>query len=361
MKENILLIHPYFGKGGAEKGIEKLSKFLSREGFLIYIFCLQIDSNQEKKLSNIFFIKSPSKRIICSLFNFLKLILTNQFEIIIPMQSPAISFYTPIVFLINLVKNKKTKIVSFERLSPKIFFKYGNLSIFRKIAYLLSLKLSDCLLTNSLEQLSYYKYRFPKKHSFYIPNSSSTNHLKNESIQKNNYKNQKLIKILWLGRFEKIKDPLLAIETIQYLNEKYHLKFFGAGSMLNIINKEICSKELSNRVSVSSNNNELNLCEFDLILHTSHFEGLPNTFIESLSKNIPIVTTFFTTGLCELFIPYWIYPCQRSAIDLAEKIREAISENDKNIRKGANISHLILNHYSDENMFKNFLRALQNL
>ena len=361
MKKNILLIHPYFGKGGAEKGIEKLSKFLSKEGFLIYIFCLQIDSNQENKLRNFFFIKSPSKRIIFSLFNFLKLILTNKFEIIIPMQSPAISFYTPIIFLINLVKNKKTKIVSFERLSPKIFFNSGFLSILRKISYLLSLRLTDCLLTNSLEQLSYYKYQFPNKNSFYIPNSSSTNHLRNESIQRNNYENQNPIKILWIGRFEKIKDPFLAIETMQYLNKKFHLSFFGSGTMLNKINKEICSRKLSNRIRISTNNNELNLCEFDLVLHTSHFEGLPNTFIESLSKNIPIVTTFFTTGLCELFIPYWIYPCKRSAIDLAEKIREAISENDQNIRKGSNISQLILNHYSDENIFKNFRRALQNL
>ncbi len=361
MKKKILLIHPYFGNGGAEKGIKKLSKFLAKEGFLIYIFCLQIDYSQENKLNNIFFVKSPSKRIISSLFAFLKLILVNKFEIIIPMQSPSISFYTPIVFLVNLAKNKKIKIVSFERLSPKIFYKSGRLRILRKIAYLLSLRLSDCLLTNSLEQLSQYKYEFPKKISFYIPNSSSTNHLENKIIQKNNYDNHKINKILWLGRLENIKDPLLAIETMQYLNQKYYLNICGSGSMLNQINKQICSKELTNRVSIQTNNKELNLSEYDLILHTSYYEGLPNTFIESLSKNIPIVSTFFTTGLCELFIPYWIYPSQRSAIDLADKITEAISENDKCIRKSSNINQLIINHYSDENMFKNFRKVLQNL
>ncbi len=361
MKKNILIIHPYFGNGGAEKGIKKLSKFLVKEGFLIYIFCLQLDYNQENKLHNIFFIKSPSKRIIYSLFTFLKLILENKFEIIIPMQSPSISFYTPIVFLVNLVKNKNMKIVSFERLSPKIFYNSGRYRILRKIAYILSLRLSDCLLTNSLEQLSHYKYEFPKKLSFYIPNSSSTSHLRNEIIQKNNYDNHKINKILWLGRLENIKDPLLAIETMQYLDEKYYLNIFGSGSMFNKINKQISSKKLSNRVSIQTNNNELNLCEYDLILHTSYYEGLPNTFIESLSKNIPIVSTFFTTGLCELFIPYWIYPSQRSAIDLADKITEAVSENDRFIRKSSNINNLIISHYSDENMFKNFRKILQNL
>ena len=42
MKKNILLIHPYFGEGGAEKGIRKLSKFLAKEGYLIYMLFLSI-------------------------------------------------------------------------------------------------------------------------------------------------------------------------------------------------------------------------------------------------------------------------------------------------------------------------------
>ena len=87
------------------------------------------------------------------------------------MQSPAISFYTPIVFLVNLVKNKKAKIINFERLSPKIFFNSGFFSILRKISYLLSLRLSDCLLTNSLEQLSYYfHFREITLHNFHLSN-----------------------------------------------------------------------------------------------------------------------------------------------------------------------------------------------
>ena len=41
MKKNIAYTS-LFGNGGAEKGIKKLSKFLAKEGFLIYIFCFKL-------------------------------------------------------------------------------------------------------------------------------------------------------------------------------------------------------------------------------------------------------------------------------------------------------------------------------
>lgn len=364
--EKILFIHPYFGNGGAEKGIRNLSNSLEKEGFIVHLFCLQIHSDVEKRLRSIFFIKSSSNKISNSLFDFFKIIMREKYSIVIPTQTPSISFYVPIIIFANAIlknknNNKKIKIISFERLSPKIFYESGSFKFIRKLAYYLGLRLSDCLLTNSLEQLSEYKYKFPNKFSFYIPNSSSTAHLKNELTEKQKYHKQNRYKILWLGRFEKIKDPLLAIDTMRYLNEKFYLNIVGNGSMLDQINMRVKSYQLANKINIYSNNKQLKLDEYDLILHTSQFEGLPNTFIESLSRNIPIVTTLFTTGLCELFIPYWIYPCERSALDLAEKIKEALSENDKNIRKSSKIDELISNYYDDKNMFKSFMNAINKL
>ena len=360
--EKILFIHPYFGNGGAEKGIRKLAKNLVEEGFVVHLYCLRVDIDIENEFSDILFFKSSSNNIRTSVFNFLKIILRENYNIVIPNQTPSIIFYVPIIFLANVIfKTINMKIISFERLSPKIFYLPGIFKFITKLAYHFSLKLSDCLLTNSLEQLSEYKYRFPNKLSFYIPNSSSTTHFKNHLQTKAKDNKQNIYRILWLGRFEKIKDPLLAVDSMRYLNEKFHLNIFGSGSMLNQINMRINLYQLGNKIKINSNNQKLNLYEYDIVLHTSHYEGLPNTFIESLSNHIPIVSTIFTTGLCELFIPYWVYPCERSAASLAEKIKEALSENDKCIRKNSKIDSLISKYYDDKNMFKVFKRALNNI
>ena len=61
--------------------------------------------------------------------------------------------------------------------------------------------------------------------------------------------------------------------------------------------------------------------DYDLILNTSLYEA-PKYSYEGLSNNIPIVSTFFTTGLIELFIPYWIYPSPRSENELAKLIKK---------------------------------------
>ena len=142
---------------------------------------------------------------------------------------------------------------------------------------------------------------------------------------------------------------------------RFYLNMFGNGSMLNQIKMRINSSKFKKRINIYTNNQKLDFNEYDIILHTSFFEGLPNTFIEALKENIPIVSSIFTTGLCELFIPYWIYPCERSSFILAKKVEQALSEKHKKIRKNSNIDQLISNFYNDESMFKSFKNALNNL
>ena len=64
----------------------------------------------------------------------------------------------------------------------------------------------------------------PKKLSFYIPNSSSCNHLikknKKEFVSNSQNNNKKKKEILWIGRLEKIKDPLLALDVINIMDKE---------------------------------------------------------------------------------------------------------------------------------------------
>ena len=364
MKKNIkkiLFIHPYFGNGGAEKGIKTLARGLNLNGYLIDIFCIKV---QEKTIlensDNMTFYKSPSKSIISSLFFFTRLLFKKKYDFMVPTQSPSISFYTPLIYFFNSFRfrKKRIKIISFERLSPEAFYYSGKLIFPKKFLYYLGIRLSDCLLTNSYEQLLDYKRKFPNKLSFYIPNSCSIKHLNNS---KDNFsKKVDFYKILWAGRLEEIKDPKLAIRTINKLDNKYKLYIFGNGSLNENLKEEISRFNLNEKISLNNDFNKLDINDYDLILNTSFYEGLPNILIEGLSNNIPIVSTFFTTGLIELFIPYWIYPSSRSENELANLIKKALSENDYLIRKKVPINYLIENHYSAKEMVSRFQNILNN-
>ena len=190
------------------------------------------------------------------------------------------------------MRKRQIKIICFERLSPEFYFNKGKFKIIKKILYYLSLQLSDCLLTNSLEQLINYKFKLPNKRSFYIPNSSSCMHLiknnKDNYVERNNRINN--IDILWIGRLEEIKDPLLAIDILKTLGEKYRLSIYGDGTLKNKIINKVRNLNLEKNIRFLHNKNKL-FTEYDVFLHTSYFEGLPNTFLEVLYNNIPIVST----------------------------------------------------------------------
>ncbi len=363
MKQNIkkiLIIHPYFGNGGAEKGIKILAKGLNLNHYLVEIFCIKVNEKMILKNSdNIVFCKSPSQSIMSSFFFFIRLLFKKKYDVIIPTQSPSISFFTPFIYIFNILRfrKKRIKIISFERLSPQVFYYSGKLIFLRKFLYSMSIRLSDCLLTNSYEQLLNYKKNYPDKLSFYIPNSCSIEHL-NKS-KKKVYKKEYFYKILWAGRLEEIKDPKLAIRTISKLDNKYKLYIFGNGKLNENLKKEINKFSLNEKIYLNNDFDKLNMNDYDLILNTSFYEGLPNILIEGLSNNIPIVSTFFTTGLIELFIPYWIYPSSRSENELAKLIKKALSESDYLIRKKVPINYLIENHYNSEKMVSKFKNILE--
>ena len=121
----------------------------------------------------------------------------------------------------------------------------------------MSIRLSDCLLTNSYEQLLNYKKNYPDKLSFYIPNSCSIEHL-NKS-KKKVYKKEYFYKILWAGRLEEIKDPKLAIRTISKLDNKYKLYIFGNGGLNENLKKEINRFRLNKKIYLNNDFKELKI------------------------------------------------------------------------------------------------------
>lgn len=103
-------------------------------------------------------------------------------------------------------------------------------------------------------------------------------------------------KIIFSGRFEKIKNPLLALETAKILNERkveFELNMIGYGKLESVIHKFITENELKKNVKVFSTNKIENELEDALIFLSLQKENnYPSqALLEAMAAGcIPVVT-----------------------------------------------------------------------
>jgi glycosyltransferase involved in cell wall biosynthesis len=99
--------------------------------------------------------------------------------------------------------------------------------------------------------------------------------------------------ILWIGRLESQKDPLLALKTLQALDASAHLTMLGDGSLRADIGHQIAVLKLKDRVSLAGHVREIEsyLASADALLITSRYEGGPAVAVEALAMDVPVVST----------------------------------------------------------------------
>ncbi len=113
---------------------------------------------------------------------------------------------------------------------------------------------------------------------------------------KKNIQNSKKFKIVVPGRLIiSQKNQLLALDILKELQKiglNVSITFMGKGSDLNIIEHKTNELRLSNSVNFAGhvyNMIETILLDFDLVLFTSKYEGIPLTLLELINSGIPIV------------------------------------------------------------------------
>ena len=195
---------------------------------------------------------------------------------------------------------------------------------------------------------------FPRKEIFYVPNTCDDSHFSKDSLSSKTIHAGNNKSLLWIGRLEKIKNPLIALQSLLYLPDEWHLTFCGHGSLKHECIEFIKKKHLEDRVYFKKNQ-DVDMSEFNCLLITSQFEGLPNVIIEALSNNLPIISTQFCTGLLELFIPYWVYiSSTNKPSSLASSILLSQDQCELYCRLKNPVSELIRSHYSTKNMIAGF-------
>ncbi|NKR53534.1 WecB/TagA/CpsF family glycosyltransferase [Rhodococcus hoagii] len=109
-------------------------------------------------------------------------------------------------------------------------------------------------------------------------------------------------RVLWVGRVEEPKDPMLAIETfvkLATLGDEWKLDVVGGGTLLPAIVAKVQSmpEELRSRVTVhgrlSPDEVARVMAECSVFLMTSHagYEGYPRVLVESLASGLSAVVT----------------------------------------------------------------------
>ncbi|RIV80854.1 glycosyltransferase [Aurantiacibacter xanthus] len=113
---------------------------------------------------------------------------------------------------------------------------------------------------------------------------------------------RKPLSLLFVGRLEPQKNPLLALATaarLRDLGEPFTLTMIGGGAMEPRVRKEIARLGLSEHVSLQGHvaNPAPFFREADMLLMTSRYEGVPAVIGEALVAGMPFVATPCTAWL----------------------------------------------------------------
>jgi len=171
------------------------------------------------------------------------------------------------------------------------------------------------------------------------------------------------LRILWVGRFTDIKDPLYAISVIKALVNQRELQI-----ELTMVGEG----ELFEKVKTSAQNLPItftgwmvnpfeNIKEFDLLMLSSKNEGLPLVMLEAanygratISRNVGGVGEFIKDGESGYLIA-------GNSSEMAEKLKQ-IAESKKSLKEvGLSANELLINEFSVDKMASKYLSLYSNL
>lgn len=141
---------------------------------------------------------------------------------------------------------------------------------------------------------------------------------------------------IWVGRFEVVKDPLLAIQAFAHVaaEREVSLLMVGAGSLREAMARRVSELHLTSKVSIADPVSHSELARLynsaDIMLITSHFEGSSRALLEAMACGLRVVS------VREADPDGWIgdqsigsYPSSRDSIDIAATMLQALDSPNR--------------------------------
>ncbi len=179
------------------------------------------------------------------------------------------------------------------------------------------------------------------------------------SLAKKTFELQNQINLVWVGRFEEVKNPILAIDAVNEfskLNPKIKIKFrmVGDGNLLTEC-KSYAAKSNLEIVFTGWLEIPFELSD-DLLLMTSKNEGFGLVILEAGLRGIPTVSTAIPVAkeIIDNGISGFISEANPKAI--AEKISEIVASPSHYLEVTQNISRIVVNKFGLQKMLNDYYK-----
>lgn len=356
MKINLIFFISEFNLGGAGNSIFKLCKNLSSEKYKISIICLNkcYYKNQLNKIGvKVFEVKS--KRTAMAMFKIKKItmkLLKNNCKNIF-----ASNIYYSNILSVFFLRNLNMKMILIERTPHQELSIYYNILDFVKKNFLKILikftfhRADNCVSNShyiSNEYNRIYKLNFE---TIYPPSFDGRIFKKNLKSSKNK------IYFGTICRLSREKNLSSLIKILSNFKNNFFLEIIGEGpekeKLVSLRKKLHLEKQIKFTGKVSPDKIKTHFKKFDFYLNSSDFEGFPNTAVEALSHNVPVIASQSHGGINEILKGKKFGYIYRDQYELQKILKNIFS---RKIKFTFNQSQLFkhLNQFSETNNLKKY-------
>ncbi len=281
------------GYGGAERVLTELAKYLSENGYEITIITFK-KAKQEYQLNNR--IKRVDLEIAESGIN--KLIIGRRKlkkELKRAEVSICISFDILANILLLLSAPKNCKVIISERNAPK----QTELSIYSKVLRFLLYRKTDLIVFQTEEAAKCYSKKIQGK-SVIIANPIK----ENLPVKQYDNVNKEIVAVGRLAKQKNYELMLFAFKDFLKKHKEYILSIYGDGDEREKLQNLCKELSISENVIFHGKTSDVHsrICNAEVYLLTSHYEGIPNALLEAMAMGFPVVATNCPSGGVKLLL-----------------------------------------------------------
>jgi len=351
---NLIFFLSFFNYGGAGNSIYRLCKNLDKRKYKINIISIgQCAYKKQFKNFGINIFELKTKKTIFSIFKIREITSKVYFEN--PVKTIFISghHYANIASIIALKSYKRVKTVLVERTDMEELKRYYNLRRYLKnciIYFLVTIlyKKADAIIANS-KNAKLDLQKICKKKVINI-NPPSLLKFINKKVKKCKKKFYTIISVGSLVKEKGVDTMIKAFNEVSLQNIIF--KILGDGKEKNNLKKMIHKYGLEKKVFLLGRikNLQKHYLNSDLFIHASHWEGFPNSIVEAINYNLPVICSNCKGGTKEIILNGKggdLFPIGNHNI-LANKIT-AFFKNQKPLKKKLTLARNNIRKYTLKN------------